>query len=219
MIKIGTITLGQSPRTDLVPELSARLGPRYQLVECGALDGFSLENIPVPQAGDAVLVSRLQNGSEAVFTPSFIGPLLQRCVDNLQDQVVVGIILLCSGSLPPLQAAVPLLEPARLVTGVLGAIAGRCGVDLMVPHPAQLEDQRRRLDALGLTGEGVSASPYGDLARIETTASALRWSDARFLLLDCMGYSQEMAAAATAGSGKRVLLPRSLVAACAAELF
>lgn len=219
MVKIGTITLGQSPRIDLVPELSARLGPGYEVVECGALDGYVLESIPAPQAGDAVLVSRLRDGSEAVFTPEFIGPLLQGCVDKLQSQGAAGIILLCTGSLPPLRADVPLLEPARLLTGVLGAIAGRCGVDLMVPHPEQLAGQRRRLDTLGFPGEGVSASPYGDPAALETAAAALRQSSSRLLLLDCMGYSQDMAAAAAAGSGKKVLLPRSLLAACAAELF
>ncbi len=36
---IGTVTIGQSPRVDLIPELRAILGEEVQIIEAGALDG------------------------------------------------------------------------------------------------------------------------------------------------------------------------------------
>jgi protein AroM len=39
--KIGIITIGQSPRTDVVPEMSALFGEGVEVLECGALDGLS----------------------------------------------------------------------------------------------------------------------------------------------------------------------------------
>ena len=38
---IGTVTIGQSPRIDVVPEIAAILGDNIIINEAGALDGLS----------------------------------------------------------------------------------------------------------------------------------------------------------------------------------
>ena len=40
--KVGGITIGQSPRADMVPEILEILGPQVEVVEGGALDGLVL---------------------------------------------------------------------------------------------------------------------------------------------------------------------------------
>ena len=65
MKKIGAITVGQSPRVDLIPEIQPILGDSVEIIQAGALDGLSKEEIAkfVPRPGENVLVSRLTDGT------------------------------------------------------------------------------------------------------------------------------------------------------------
>ncbi|NCB17973.1 MAG: hypothetical protein EOM65_17595 [Synergistales bacterium] len=42
---IGTVTIGQSPRTDVIPDIASILGPDVEIREAGALDGLSRDEI------------------------------------------------------------------------------------------------------------------------------------------------------------------------------
>ena len=41
MTKVGLITVGQAPRSDVVPDMAAILGGGVEIVEAGALDGLT----------------------------------------------------------------------------------------------------------------------------------------------------------------------------------
>ena len=59
MKKIGAITVGQTPRTDLIPEIAPILGDSIEIIQMGGLDGLTKEEIQTmtPAPGDHVLVS------------------------------------------------------------------------------------------------------------------------------------------------------------------
>ena len=42
---IGLVTIGQSPRSDVVPDMAAILGPAVEIREAGALDGLARSEI------------------------------------------------------------------------------------------------------------------------------------------------------------------------------
>ncbi len=67
-VKIGAITVGQAPRTDVTADILPLLGD-CQLLERGGLDGLSRQEIAAfaPEPGDYVLVSRLADGSSVTF--------------------------------------------------------------------------------------------------------------------------------------------------------
>lgn len=77
--KNGAITVGQSPRVDLIPEIQPILGDSVEIIQAGALDGLSKEEIAkfVPRPGENVLVSRLTDGTSATFGESYILPRLR----------------------------------------------------------------------------------------------------------------------------------------------
>ena len=54
MKKIGAITVGQSPRVDLIPEIQPILGDSVEIIQAGALDGLSKGEIAkfVPRPGE-----------------------------------------------------------------------------------------------------------------------------------------------------------------------
>lgn len=90
MKKLGLITIGQSPRTDVTPDLDPIFGPDIQLCQAGALDGLTAQEIAAfaPEEGDYVLISRLRDGSSAVFAEKHILPRLQQCIYDLEAKGV-----------------------------------------------------------------------------------------------------------------------------------
>ena len=44
-MKIGAVTIGQSPRVDIHPDVLPILGKNTELVECGCLDGMTKQQI------------------------------------------------------------------------------------------------------------------------------------------------------------------------------
>ena len=44
-MKVGAITIGQSPRADVVQELLPLMGEQVELIQAGALDGLTREDI------------------------------------------------------------------------------------------------------------------------------------------------------------------------------
>lgn len=71
MHKLGMITIGQAPRSDVAPIVERALEGRAELVQAGALDGLSLDYIQQhlsPSPGEYVLTSRLTTGESVVIS-------------------------------------------------------------------------------------------------------------------------------------------------------
>ena len=69
-IKIGAITIGQAPRTDITRDILPLLPDYMTLIEYGALDDMNYEDIMAqfhPEPADEVLVSRMRDGRTAKF--------------------------------------------------------------------------------------------------------------------------------------------------------
>jgi protein AroM len=63
----------------------------------------------------------------------------------------------------------------------------------------------------GLVATVVKASPYAEPGEVRLAASELRDTDVKAVVMHCMGYTAAMKAEVRRGSGKPVLLARSLV--------
>ena len=101
MKKIGAITVGQSPRTDLIPEMEPILGDTVEIIQMGGLDGLTREEIAAfrPRPNDYVLVSRLADGTSVSFGESYVLPRMQECIHRLEDKGVSLILFLCTGQI------------------------------------------------------------------------------------------------------------------------
>ena len=73
-VKVGAITIGQSPRMDVVQELFPLMGEQVELIQAGALDGLTREDIQAfaPGPEDYTLISRLRDGSSVMFAERHI---------------------------------------------------------------------------------------------------------------------------------------------------
>ena len=110
---IGLVTIGQSPRSDVVPEMAVVMGPGIAVREAGALDGLSRTAIEAlaPAAGDEILITRLADGSPVFLGKEKIVGLVETRIAALEREGAALTALLCTGAFPRLRASRPLIQP------------------------------------------------------------------------------------------------------------
>jgi protein AroM len=222
---IGVLTIGQSPRADrLGDDVRAVLGPRTRVVERGALDGLSDEEIDrlTPAGGDYRLITLLRSGRAVEIGKPAILERLQRQIAHLeQEDAVDATMLLCTGAFPPFAHRKPLLLPQEALYGVVAGLAAGGRIAALIPLEQQREQALRKWEERGITDVALyPASPYGNdpTAGIERASDQARRDSATALFMDCFGYDLAMKAAARRHFGGPVVLARTLAARLVAEM-
>lgn len=221
-MRIGFITIGQSPRVDMVPEMIPLLSSGCEILEIGALDGLTEHEIEqmAPQDGDYLLITRLVDGRSVTVKREAILARLQGCVDHLVARGADLVALLCTGDLPSLGSPVPLVLPQPLLYHtVAGLAAAGAKIGVLVPLPDQVEQMRRQWAAVGVSPLIAPANPYGDGGEWDVAGRNLAAMGADLLVMDCLGYTQRAKQAVREASGKPVILARSLLARVISEML
>lgn len=212
------VTIGQTPRTDMVPDLVARLPAGTQVREVGALDGLDRAAVAAlaPGPGEQRLVTRMANGGQVIVGKEKIQARLQRIFDGLGRDPSVVTVLVCTGHFPDLCGPGVFLDAQHLVDhGVAAICAGMVKIGLMLPA-AEQEEEFHFKPAPHQELRVTWASPYvGD--RFDEAARELSGCDA--VVMHCMGYTEQQRARVARASGRPVLLARRFVAAAVAQLL
>lgn len=220
---LGVVTVGQAPRSDLTPELAALLPAHCRIVEHGALDGLSTEELAAlrPRPGEHALASRLADGSSVVFGHDQSLPLVEKAIARAEDDGADAVLLVCSGSFPDLGHRVPLLLVERLAHHAVAALGVEPRIGIIRPLPEQLADARSAWKAtLGRdVAAADAASPYVGAGRDVPAAAARIADEVDVIVLDCIGYDEPMRHAAARASGRPTLLVRGLAARITAEFL
>ncbi|GEB54178.1 MULTISPECIES: AroM family protein [Streptomyces] len=223
---LGLVTIGQAPRTDLTDDAAPLLGG-VRPVEHGALDddvfdgpeGERTRAAVAPAPDEAPLVSRLRDGSSVVLGHDALAPRLRDAVARCEADGAGATLLLCTGNFPAVDSARPLLYAEPLVQQGVRGLTGTDPVGIVCPLPDQRADVTARWARL-LPGpvEAEAANPYAADAHEQVAAAAgkLARGGSRWLVLDCIGYSESMRTAASA-AGRPVLLARALAVRLATE--
>ena len=208
--RIAFVTIGQSPRTDMVPEICADLPP-IEVVERGALDGLDDAAIAdlAPADGAPSLATRLADGREVVIDKARTEERLDRLLRDMDDPSLDAVVVLCTGTrVPPLTKTL-LIEAQAVVDGLAEALAaGVRHLGVVVPLERQIahislgETPGRRVT-------GTHASPYGE-DRFEAAAADL--AEADLIVMHCMGYDEAMRRRVADRVKAPVLLSRRIVA-------
>ncbi|WP_345945240.1 AroM family protein [Streptomyces albus] len=224
---LGLVTIGQAPRTDLAGDIAPHLGGLCPY-EHGALDddvfdgaeGDRTRAALAPAADEAPLVSRLRDGTSVVLGHDALAPRIRRAVARCEADGATATLLLCTGNFPEVPAARPLLYAEPLVQHGVRALVGADPVGIVCPLPAQAADVAHRWSKL-LPGpvRAEPADPYADDAHERTASAARRLaaSGCRWLVLDCIGYTESMRRTAATAADRPVLLARALAVRLAAE--
>jgi protein AroM len=133
--RIGVLTIGQSPRPDLVSPL-LRLMPDCEIIQAGALDGNTPEELPDLSEAAYPLVTEMQNGMVVLVDESFISPKLQQALNRLDAKGVAATLLLCAGTFANLHGTKPVYKPFNIGCSVLKAL-NLNSIGLIAPVPEQ----------------------------------------------------------------------------------
>ncbi len=223
--RVGFVTIGQSPRTDVMADIAPLLAD-LEILEAGALDDVTDLAALAPTAGqeEKVLVSRLRDGSQIILDERKVIPLVREQVKAISQQGVRLVVLLCTGDFPELQQrtqqpgqTVPILFPDRLLLNFVRSVLPReATLGVLVPLPEQVEWSAARWQTVSEEVRTVSLSPY---AAFETGLHRVEQLKNRHLIvMDCMGYTQKHKEAVRQLAGCPVILPRTLVARAVQEL-
>lgn len=215
--RFAFVTIGQTPRDDLVPEMLPFLGKDVTVDQFGVLDGLSEEIIARagPASGQHRLVTRLRDGSQVVLEKSWVQGRLQQILDGMEAPRYTAVLLLCTGRFPGLEAPGLFLDAQHLVDfGTAALCSGAQRVGVLLPLPEQIREFHL---PSGPDRELVfsHASPYqGD--RFREAARELAGAD--LIVMHCMGYTETQRQVVAEISGRPVLLARRLVATSLANL-
>jgi protein AroM len=217
---LGLVTIGQSPRSDVLPQMLPYLPRDLDIRQAGALDGLSNEQIAqlASDPDEYLLHTRLRDGSAVTVGRAPIVSLLQARIEQLEHEGASIILLLCTGEFPSLQSSALLVEPDRLLASVLkGLRPQRLGV--FVPLPSQIEAAAVKWEALAAEKFYAAASPYRQPDEIVQAASELQAHPVDLIVMDCMGYTGAHKRLVAKALGKPVVLATSLSARLIGELL
>lgn len=221
MNKIGLITIGQAPRSDVAPIIEKYLEGKAELVQAGVLDGLTAAEVKErysPGPGEYVLTTRMADGSGAVISRERIKPVLQGKVESMEAAGISTILLACTGVFPGLHTATAhLIEPDQIIPPVVQAMLGGRRLGLIGPLPEQEGGMNEKFAADGVQLPFAAASPYtGTEADFRAAAERLR-GQADVIVLDCMGYVEQHRQWA-ASAGVPAVLSNALMGKLIAEM-
>jgi len=217
---IGFVTIGQSPRQDIISEISDILGPEIVIIERGALDGLREEEIKKlkPGPGDFSLITRLRDGSSVAVGKKKIFPLLKRQVKNLEEESVRLIALLCTDEFPALESHRLLLHPSRLLFASVVSVIKKGKVGIFVPLEEQKGETIKKWKKTGLSVVVEALNPYQESPEGRRVIERMGEENVDLIVLDCLGYSLRWKTALKKEIGKPVLLARTVLARTIREM-
>jgi len=224
-MKIGTLTIGQSPRVDIIPELKEAIGFEVEIEERGALDGLTYEEVKdlYPGPDDYILVSRMRDGREVKIAKRHIIERMKKCISDLERTDVAFIILLCTGEFPEeITSRKLILKPSRLIENTVRGILQRGTIAAIAPCGEQLQLMRKKWSKIhpGLQVIVDAVSPYtGKDEEVKRVAERISETSANLIILNCFGFNKRIKTIFREVTKKPVLLPRTLLGRVAGELI
>lgn len=216
MPTIGFATIGQTPRSDLVPYLVSKLRRDVRVLEGGVLDGLSPEEIAsLDEQGVGLhMVTRLADGGSARLSYRNALPRMQEVVDSLVEEGADLVVIICGADWSNITASVPVINPGKVFPATVESIAGKSRLAVIKPDAGQVEVTATGLRERGVDAVVTSAFPYDDnrLEAARTASGELRDQNPQLVWMSCVGMDEDMREVVAAELGKPVILARSLLA-------
>jgi protein AroM len=220
---LGTLTIGQAPRPDVVPIIDRHVPASVRRVHRGVLDGLSHAEIAshyAAAASEPALVTRLQDGSVVTLSRARTQGGVQHALAALEADGCDVILLLCTGTFDGLACdRAWLVEPDHIIPGMVAGLIEHRQLGIIVPIEGQIESEAGKWRSLARPPIFATASPYTSPPEAVGDAGAtLKSRGAEAILLDCIGFT-ERHRAALAALALPVILSNAVVAKAVGELF
>jgi protein AroM len=188
-LKIGLLTIGQSPREDILPELIPLLSPHIEIVETGLLDDLSLEEIVnlKPETTETLLVTRLKDGSIVHLSEEKICKLLPGAIHLMITETNVKAVgILCTHNFPKTNFSCPIIYPFDYLKFLVNSVLEVRSLGVVVPSNDQIEMAKNRWETEKIVVE--AKSPYNESKSLRRIVQRFTQEKVEAIILDCIGY-------------------------------
>jgi protein AroM len=220
---LGTLTIGQAPRPDVVSIIDAHIPPAVRCIHKGVLDGLGRADIDRRYGaapGEPALVTRLLDGSVVTLSRRRTQDGARQALAALDDLACDAILLLCTGTFDGLHCRHAwLIEPDHLIPPLVAGLLAHRRLGVVVPIAGQIDSESGKWQQLARPPLFAVASPYTDApATLAAAGADLKERGAEAIVLDCIGFV-ERHRAALAPLDLPVMLSNALVARALGELL
>ena len=210
--RVAFVTIGQSPRSDVLPDIIKETRTQFEATERGALDGLTGEAIAklAPQPGEDRLVTRLRDGREVLLGKPAIDRRLHEILAELDQAGFDLLVLLCTGHFTPFHVRTPFVEPQHTVDHFVQGLAyGAQRIGIVLPNAAQIDEFH---GIPGTATKAAGASPYQAGNEIALREAGASLADTDIIVMHCIGYNEAMRKVVKQAAKRPVLVSRQLVA-------
>lgn len=212
--RIAVVTMGQAPRPDVLGELRTILGD-LSYTEFGVLDEVSQDQIArmVPRPGEPRFFTRLRDGSHVILEADAIATRIGALVERIDGQDFDLLILAMTGIRNRLATRTPLIHGQFAVEAWVAALTtGNSRIGTIFP----LAGQGTLLSELGYgTVLQSSHATIGGSHATHLDDAIGRVAGADLIIMNSVGYTEEMAEQVARESGKPVVTACRIVASAA----
>jgi protein AroM len=220
---LGTLTIGQAPRIDVVPIIERYVPAATHLIHRGALDGMTRADVAAQfaaAAGEAALITRLHDGTSINLSRGRMQEQVQIVLGHLENDGCDVILLLCTGTFVGLECRNAwLVEPDHIIPATVAGLVERRRLGIIVPIAGQITSEAEKWRSLARPPFFATANPYAAQDEpLRNAGEALREQGAEAILLDCIGFT-ERHRTALAPLGLPVMLSNAIAAKAVGELL
>jgi protein AroM len=220
---LGTLTIGQAPRVDVVPILDRHIPAKIRLIHRGVLDGLSRAEIADRYEADpdeAALITRLHDGTAINLSRRRMRDGVQGALAGLEADGCDVILLLCTGTFVGLECRKAwLVEPDHIIPGMVAGLIEHRQLGILVPIAGQITSEAEKWRLLARQPLFAAASPYAVADEpVLAAGRELQAKGAEAILLDCIGFT-ERHRSILAPLGLPIIVSNAVVAKAVGELF
>jgi protein AroM len=192
---LGTLTIGQAPRPDVVPIIDRHVPADIRRIHRGVLDELTHTEIAAryrPAPGEPVLVTRLQDGTEIELSRHRMRDGVRDALATLEAEGCDTILLLCTGTFEGLACRKAwLIEPDHIIPGMVAGLVERRQLGVIVPIASQIGSESGKWQGLPRPPVFAAASPYSNTPdAVLDAGKQLKAQGAAAILLDCIGFTE-----------------------------
>ncbi len=209
--RVASLTVGQTPRADVLPDILAHMPAPIEVEEFGALDGLSDSEIAAlaPQADEYCLITRLRDGREVLVSKPRVAERLEAICRSLDSQRYDLVVILSTGLFREFESPCPMVNAQRAMEASIDAIAA-AGQTVGVIYPTH----RQIAENAGYSVPGLSLRfSYAESGVADSLRDAATDLDScDLIVLNSVSFTEEDRSIITRHTGKQVILARRMVA-------
>ena len=224
--RIALVTVGKSPRHDVVSDIPTELRERLQFIHWGAVDDIEPGQFGeiAPKDDSDILMAKIGEAGDVAVSKRQVTEFVEDYIGRMQTDMDCFVIL-CTVLFVNQKSTTPVIQIGDLLLDA-GRRAQNAAEAIGVIMPTD-DFRRQNLELWSPYAYEVitaTAHPYrgdeGDIAKeVETAARELGAKNVSQIVMSCQGYTEKLRQIAHAAANRPVLAPTQVLSEYLAERF